>query len=111
MVESLSIYDVMNMVSNKVFSLSQVDSGFPNVSLEKLGSTFITKFRDVLVRPKARQSTHRSRFFRFYTIKVDRPRVEDHHESYRSKFSACDGISRIFKTISITFCYSEVIYA
>ena len=60
MVESLSIYDVMNMVSNKVFSLSQVDSGFPNVSLEKLGSTFITKFRDVLVRPKARQSTHRS---------------------------------------------------
>ena len=44
MVESLPIYDVMNMVSNKVFSLSQVDSGFPNVSLEKHGSTFITKF-------------------------------------------------------------------
>ena len=60
MVESLPIYDVMNMVSNKVFSLSQVDSGFPNVSLKKLGSTFITKVRDVLVRPKACQSTHRS---------------------------------------------------
>ena len=44
MVESLPMYDVMNMVSNKVFSLSQVDSGFPNVSLEKVGSTFITKF-------------------------------------------------------------------
>lgn len=49
MVESLPIYDVMNTISNKVFSLSQVDSGFTTVSLENFGSTFITKFRYVLV--------------------------------------------------------------
>lgn len=67
MVESIPIYDVMNTISNKVFSLSQVDSGFTTVSLEKFGSTFITKFRYVLVNILARPpSTHRSRLFIFY---------------------------------------------
>ena len=44
MVVGLPIYYVMNTVSNKVFSLSQVDSGFPNVSF--LGSTFNFKFKN-----------------------------------------------------------------
>ena len=73
MVESLPIYDVMNTISNKVFSLSQVDSGFTTVSLENFGSTFITKFRYVLVRPSSTSKythrskcTHRSRLFIFY---------------------------------------------
>ena len=61
MVEGVPIYDVRNTISNKVFSPSQVDSGFTYVSLEKLGSTFIAKIRVVLVRPnaQARPSTHR----------------------------------------------------
>ena len=91
MVESLPIYspvyDVMNTISNKVFSLSQVDSGFTTVSLEKIGSTFITKFRYVLVRPSTskytHRSTHRSRLFIFY-----RQTSGDQYESYQSKLSA-----------------------
>ena len=66
MVVGLPIYYVMNTVSNKVFSLLQVDSGFPNVSF--LGSTFNFKFKNYLVRQShcththpAALTTHRSR--------------------------------------------------
>ena len=83
MVESLPIYDVMNTISNKVFSLSQVDSGFTTVSLENFGSTFITKFRYVLV---ARPSTPTGPSVPTglsYLYFIDRP--WDQYESYQSK--------------------------